>query len=315
MDGLGAFNLNLLLALHTVLETRSVTGAATRLGITQSAMSHSLRQLRDLFDDPLLVRAGRKMVPTPRAEALAPQLKRALLGLEDVVGQRGGFDAERFRGRFTLATQDGVVAHIAAPLFQRVRALAPAAEIQIMRPPDDLAAALEDGRIDLATAPPTNVPAGLVQSVVDGTSAGWSVIGCAEHADASLDLDAFCARPHAVMSLSGHGPSFVDHALSRLGRDRTIRVRMPYLLALPHAILGTDLISVVVTPVAQTFAARLPLRLFPCPVPLPAAPMTLLWHARFDADPRHQWLRERVREAMQEGGRRARDPKPTAPPR
>ncbi len=88
-------NLNLLLALDVLLEVRGVGAAARRLGVTQSAMSHSLRQLRELFDDPLLVREGHRMVPTPRAEALAPSLRDALRTIESVVESPEAFDSLR----------------------------------------------------------------------------------------------------------------------------------------------------------------------------------------------------------------------------
>ncbi|TNE92830.1 MAG: LysR family transcriptional regulator [Deltaproteobacteria bacterium] len=291
MSALRAINLNLLVALDALLDARSVGLAAQRVGVTQSAMSHTLRQLRELFDDPLLVRSGRAMVPTPRALALQPELRQALATLEGVVAHRGAFDPSRYAGTCTLATQDGVVAALAEALFRRFRAEAPLAELRIVRPPEDLARALEDGRIDVATAPPIDIPSGLVQEPIAGTAPTWSVVCCADHPLEDLDVDGFCAYPHAMMSLSGEGPSFVDHVLASMGRERRIAVRIPYLLALPWILPGTDMLSVVVTPGAEQFVRRWPLKRFDCPLPMPTAPMTLLWHGRYEADPAHRWFR------------------------
>lgn len=299
MSSLASVNLNLLVALDALLELKGVGRAAQRLGVTQSAMSHTLRQLRQLFDDPLLVRAGRRMVLTPRAASLSTDLRAALSVLEGVVTTQGPFDPSRYAGRKTLATQDGVLAAFADPLFRMVRNQAPLAEVAIVRPPDDLALALEDGRVDLASGPPVDVPAGLEQVSIPGTETSWSVICWDQHELAELDLDAFCSLPHAAMSLTGEGPSFVDHALGRLGRSRQIAARIPFLLALPYVLPGTDMISVVVTPAAQQFVAKWPLKRFDCPIALPGPPMRLLWHARYNADPAHRWFRQTVQAAAE----------------
>ena len=298
MISLAAVNLNLLVALDALLATQSVSQAAQRLGVTQSAMSHTLRQLRALFDDPLLVRSGRSMVPTPRAEGIARELQQALAQLEAVVARRGGFDPARYEGTFSIATQDGVAAMFAGELLPRLRREAPGASLHVRRVPADLPSALAEGRIDLATAPPIEVPSGLVQSPVPGTSTRWAVLCARDHPAESLDLDAFCRWPHAMMSLSGEGPSFVDHALARQGRQRRVAVRVPWLLALPHVLPGTDLLAVVVEPAARQFCAQGPLKAFPVPVELPRPPMTLLYHQRYAAEPSHRWFRERVADAM-----------------
>jgi DNA-binding transcriptional LysR family regulator len=297
---LASMNVNLLVTLDALLAERSVSGAAQRVGVTQSAMSHTLRQLRELFDDPLLVRAGRRMVLTPRAQELEPRLRQGLAVLEGVVGRQGDFDPARYTGRFTLATQDGVTSMLGGPLVRRIRRQAPRAELSIVPVPDDVVDALESGRIDIATAPPIDVPAGLRKTDV-GVTTTWSVICSSSHPVRDLDLDAYCTYPHAMMSLSGTGPSFVDHLLARLGRERRVAVRVPYLLTLPAVLEGTDLIATVVTPAADHFAATAPIRAFDCPIEIPGAPMVLLWHARFEADPAHLWFRTAARDAMIEG--------------
>jgi len=297
MERLAAVNLNLLVSLDALLTEGGVSLAAQRLGVTQSAMSHTLRQLRELFEDPLLVRAGRRMVPTPRATALAPDLRAALATLDDVVGHRGVFEPERFSGRFSLATQDGVSAMLGTSLIRRVRAEAPRAELSLVRPPEDLAVALEDGRIDIATAPPIDVPAGLCQVDI-GVTTTWSVLCWEDHPVTELDLDAYCALPHVMMSLSGKGPGLVDHILARHGRARWVALRAPWMLSMPFLLVGTDLIATVPTPAADHFIATEPLRKMTPPMPIPGPPMILLWHARYQSDPAHTWFREAVRESF-----------------
>ncbi|MCO4745224.1 MAG: LysR family transcriptional regulator [Proteobacteria bacterium] len=294
---IASVNLNLLVSLDALLRERSVSRAAQRLGVTQSAMSHTLRQLRDLFEDPLLVRAGRRMVPTPRADELQPQLQAGLASLGEVLGRQGRFDPSRFTGRFTLATQDGVLAAIGAHLVPKLRREAPRAEFSVVPSPDDLAGALESGAIDVATAPPVDIPAGLVSGEVDNATT-WSVVCCPDHPLDALDLDAYCHHPHAMVSVTGKGPGIVDHMLAPHGRTRWVSVRVPFLLVLPHVMQGTDLLATVVTPAANHFETQGLLRSFPCPIPMPKAGMQILWHERFDADPAHRWFRERVLDAM-----------------
>jgi DNA-binding transcriptional LysR family regulator len=291
---LAGINLNLLLALHALLEEGGVGRAAARVGVTQAAMSHQLRQLRELLGDPLLVREGQRMVPTPRAEAIAPALRAALVALENVVREPEAFDPFTADGRFTVALHDGTTRLLGGGLIEAFRAEAPRASLSIVPPADDLPEALATRRIDLAIVPPIGEPSGVCAEPVFPTE--WAVLfredlpGVGD----TIDLDTYCRLPHALMSLTGHGPGLVDHLLRKLGRERFIALRAPYLLALPELLASSDLLATVPRGAAQVFARAAPLRWVEPPIEIPGPPMLLIWHARFDAAPANRWLRELI---------------------
>jgi DNA-binding transcriptional LysR family regulator len=294
-------NLNLLLALDVLLEVRGVGLAAKRLGITQSAMSHSLRQLREVFDDPLLVRVGHRMIPTPRAEALAPSLRDALRTIEGVVESPEAFEPAQASRTFTIALLDGVTAAFGPSILRRMRKEAPKATLQIVQPGNDLAERMATGRVDAASLPPFDVPAGLETTPLRG--AEFVVLCREDHPDIgdSIDLDTFCRLPHAVMSLGKGGPSFVDDALAAMGRERFVALYCPYYLAIPAMVAETDLIALIVKEAAEQFAKGWGVRHVPEPLGFGYMPPSLLaWHVRYDAAPESRWFRDLVLRAVEE---------------
>ena len=303
---LAAFNLNQLTSLHALLQEQSVGRAATLVGVTQSAMSHTLRTLRESFDDPLLVRVGNRMVLTPFAEGIRERLERGLGELELVLAGRAGFDPATVDTTFTLAADDGTASTLTPFLFAELGAQAPRARLRI-RPLDAarLPRQLEDGQVDLAMVPnlidlPNTVgePAGAEGSPLTA----MSVISRKEHPQIGkrLTLPRYCSLRHVMLSLSGEGPSFIDHLLAEQGRSREVAVRLPYLVALVETITRSDLIATVVTPLAQFFCERWPVQMHPVPLPISLDVMELRWHPRFEADPAHRFFRELVRRANAE---------------
>ena len=295
-------NLNLLRALDALLTEQHVGRAATRLGVTQSAMSHTLRQLRQMFDDPLLVRAGRRMVPTSRAEALAPLLRDGLGLLDRALYTEERPNPHTFDDTFTLAIGDGPVAPILAPLFSRFATEAPNATLRIVQPGADLRGQLFRGDAHAAVIPPVEVPAGIAIKPLAGTaSERFVVLGRLEHpalpAD-RVDLDTYCKLPHIMLSLTGEGGSFIDAALARLGRQRRVVLRLPYALAMPIAVRHSDAIVTVVDVMADTFAQNWPLRAVAAPLEFGVGEMAMGWHKRFDAHPAHVWFRELIESVM-----------------
>ena len=301
LTDLAALNLNQLVALEAPLTECNVRRAATRMGVTQSAMSHTLRGLRELLGDPLLVRVGNTMVPTPHAEQITGSLRRGLTELESVVRGRAAFDPGQVRDEFTLACHDGIAGSFTAPLYRGLRAHAPHARLRIA--PFDAQALGEQmlvGDVDTAIVPTELEFDGLVYE--PGASTAHVAVMSKRHPRVRkrLSLAAYCETPHAMVTITGQGPGLVDQLLAPLGRTRTVAVRVPYLYALPELLASSVLIATLPIPVAAILCARWPLKALPLPVSNPRLPVLLCWHERTAADPAAQFFRERVREASAE---------------
>ncbi|MEZ4298625.1 MAG: LysR family transcriptional regulator [Polyangiaceae bacterium] len=298
-------NLNLLVVLDALLETRSVRRSAERLGVTQSALSHSLRQLRELLADPLFVRSGNQILPTPRAAAMAAPLHQALSALRLVVEGGGGFSPERSTRRFVLATSDAVAVSLLPSLVADLRQRAPQSELSVV--PIDagrIDAQLAAGDVDLAIGPGREHTGTLVEALYP---ADFAVLSRRGHPEigARLDLDTYCRLPHAMIAITGQGAGPVDDALAKLGRSRRVVVRIAYFLAAPPVVAQSDLLLTLPRMTAEHFAAQAPLSLHAPPLPLPEGKVSMIWHERFKADPGLAWLREQVRRA----GKRFRRPR------
>ena len=295
---LAGLNLNHLVALEALLTEGHVGRAAAQMGVTQSAMSHTLRSLRELLDDPLLVREGNRMVMTPFAEQARAKLSRGLAELESVVSGRAAFDPATITDTFTLGTQDGPAAGFAAPLWAALQAKAPRAQFRI-QPIDgpDIVEKLGHGGIDLAFVSPLVSLDGLSSMPLAGTP--YAVACRRDHpqlAGRRMSLAAYCKVEHAVLSITGEGLSFVDHMLAEKGRERVVRVRVPYLMALAEVVATSDLVTALPEAVVDFLCDLWPLEKKRFPLPLEPLPGFLAWHPRFDADPPRVFFRELVAE-------------------
>jgi DNA-binding transcriptional LysR family regulator len=290
-------NLNLLVALDALLETQSLRRAAERLGVTQSAMSHTLRQLRELLGDPLFVRSGNQILPTPRAEELAAPLHQALASLLQVVEGGGGFDPATSTRRFVIATSDALAVSMLPPLVADIRERAALVDLSVVPiDPGRIDAQLAAGEVDLVLGVGREHPGTLIEGLVP---ADFAVLARKDHPGIgrTLDLETYCRLPHAMVTLSGHGPGPVDDALAKLGRSRRVVVRISYFLAAPVIVAKSDLLLTMPRMTAEHFAALHPLTLHEPPFELPTGRISMIWHERFKADPGLGWLRDRVRAA------------------
>ena len=306
--GLEGVNLNLLVALDALLAERSVTHAARRLGVTQSACSHSLARLRALLGDPLLVRVpgvgeapggspvgarrAESMVATPRALALEAPLRRLLLEVRQLVFEPPGFDPATSTRVFRLATSD-LFAVFMAPIIARVRAEAPGVDLEVSGSgAEDPFEGLQSGAVDVSIGVARPGAEHFLRQVLYRER--FVCLVRRDHPEVGpegLDLDLFCRLPHALISPSGRGGGIVDEALAALGRSRRIALRIRYFLGAPFALASSDLVLTAPRRLAQQLAAVLPLRLVAPPLALPEFDLCLFFHERFRQDPGHRWLR------------------------
>lgn len=293
MSVLRDVDLNLLVALDALLAERSVTRAARRVGLSQPAMSNALARLRRTFDDPLLVRSGASMVPTPRALSLAAPVREALSTLELALESLGDFEPAQARRTFTLAASDYAQLVMLPRLVQRLAERAPRVGIRVAPAmgADRLRQEQERGRVDLAIGVFPHLPPG--HQHLRLFTERFVTVARAEHPalEAGLDLDAFCALRHVVISPRGDGPGMVDRALEHLDRQRTVGLRIPGFVAALSVVARTDLLLTV----AERVLTDAPgLAVYPPPVALPAFAVGMVWHDRTHHDPAQCWLRRTV---------------------
>lgn len=290
---LARVDLNLLVALDALLAERSVTRAAARIGLGQSAMSSTLARLRRLFNDELLTRSPEGMRPTPRALALAEPLRTALRQVQALVRREEAFDPSTVERRFTISLPDSTEVLLGPRLLAYLRAEAPG--VQLLLRAFDRATMLEDldtDRIDLAIA---LAPEGQLHHKTRLLYRD-SYVCLFDRAQVGLEppisLDDYLRFPHVLTSLRGTAHGVVDDVLAERGLGRTLAVTTPRFLAVPFLVRGAPVITTMHARLAHFFASALGLTVSPVPVPLAEVAVSMVWHASYDDDPAHRWLRQ-----------------------
>jgi DNA-binding transcriptional LysR family regulator len=272
-----------------------VARAARRLRLSPSATSRALTRLREATGDPLLVRAGRGLVPTPRAEALRAQAHRLVEDARAVLRPVEQHDLSTLRRTFTLRTSDGFIENFGPRLLARVGAEAPGVRLNLLQKPDKDSTPLREGRVDLETGvlEPTLGPELRSQALFRDRLVG--VVRPAHPlAGRSIDLDAYLAARHAIVSRSGFDEDAVDRPFLPEGLTRQVACAASGFATTLALARASDLVATV--PDRHTAALRECLVSFPIPVPTQPFTVSMLWHPRLDADPAHRWLRACVRE-------------------
>jgi DNA-binding transcriptional LysR family regulator len=292
---LASLDLNLIVALDALLAERSVTKAAERIGITQSAMSHALARLRLVTQDELLVRAAGGMVPTPRALALASPIRHALGEVAAALHVPEAFDPRSAKLRVVLATSDYGELVVLPELVRRLGIDAPGIELRVVAHTDDAPEKLTSGAVDLVVAPrtPRDGAAGMFAHKLFDESFVCVVRRGHPLAKKKLTLARFAEASHALIAPRGREGGFVDDALAALGLSRHVAVAVPHFLIAPHLVATSDLILTLASRVARVLARPLGLIILAPPpeIRLERFTMSLLWHERTQGDPGHAWVR------------------------
>jgi DNA-binding transcriptional LysR family regulator len=288
-------DLNLLVTLDVLLAEGSVARAAQRLQLSPSAMSRALARLRGATGDPLLVRAGRGLVMTPRALELRERAGRLVQEAEAVLRPAETLDLAKLERTFTLRTSEGLAETFGPALIARVAEEAPGVLLRFVPKPDKDSTPLRDGSVDLETGVvgTTIGPEVIAKALFRDRLVGVVRIG---HAlcDGEVTAPRFVAHGHVLIQRRGLEIAALDEALSALGIKRKIATIVSgFATALALARLS-DLVATV--PERHTAGLRVGMFSFPLPVATPEFTVSLLWHPRMDADPAHRWLRGRVRE-------------------
>ncbi|MBX2799414.1 MAG: LysR family transcriptional regulator [Myxococcales bacterium] len=285
-------DLNLLVALDVLLEEGSVGRAAGRLGRSQSATSHTLARLRDLLGDPLLVRDGHQMCPTPRAEALREPLGAALREVRRTLARPEDFDPATAERTFPIAGHDLLVPWL-AQAFPTLRAQAPGVRLRLL-PPATGTVLAESPTLALGTfGAAESLPVALETARL--LESPWATFVRARHAVAAApDLTTWCELSHVRVATPNDHTSPVQRALDAVGAHRAFALDAPSFLAALHAVAVSDLaFTGPLAPLAGA-AAALGLRQIAVPLVLDPLQGRLAWHRRFTEDPGHRWLREQL---------------------
>lgn len=288
-------DLNLLVTLDVLLAEGSVARAGQRLRLSPSAMSRALARLRVTTGDPLLVRAGRGLVPTPRALELREQVGHLVQGAEAALRPAGKLELGELVRTFTLRTSDGFVENFGPELIARVSAEAPGVRLRFVPKPDKDSASLREGIVDLETGvvEDTTSPELRTQALFRDRFVGVVREGhplCR----GKMTLARYTAGRHIAVSRRGFEQGPIDGILEPLGTKRQIVVIVGGFATALALARDSDLIASV--PERHTGNLRAGMRRFSLPFATPEITVSLLWHPRLDADPAHRWLRGVVRE-------------------
>ena len=287
-------DLNLLVTLDVLLAEGSVARAARRLKLSPSAMSRALARLRAATGDPLLVRAGRGLVPSPRALALREQVAQLVEDAETVLRPAATLDLAQLARTFTLRTSEGFVESFGPALIARTEKEAPRVRLRFVPKPNRESGPLRDGTVDLETGVVGAVTGPEIRTQALFRDRFVGVVRRSHPlARGKITADRYAAGRHISIARDGPDRGRIDEALASLGLERDIAAVVGGFSTAIALARATDLIASV--PERHTGTLRTGLHSFALPIPLAEFTVSMLWHPRQDADPGHRWLRGCVR--------------------
>ncbi|TCJ94933.1 LysR family transcriptional regulator [Nocardia alba] len=303
-----ALDLNLLLALDALLDTNSVTEAARRLHTSTSAMSRTLTRLREVLGDPLLVRSGRQMVPTPRALELRHDVASLVDQGRSLLTARAGNGPGRHRD-FVVRVGDSVGASLSGPLLAAVHAQLPAVTVRLLAADAaDGAVALRDGRVDIEVGMIGHTdPETVVERVFTDR---WIGVAAPDHPFAvdRPTVAAYASARHLEVSPTGRMRGPIDDRLALHGRTRRVVATVADLPTALLTLASTELVCPAPELLSRAARAALGLAMFEIPLPLPAPVVAMAWHPRNTADAGHRALRELIDTVLRQSPAQQVDP-------
>ncbi|MFG2720161.1 LysR family transcriptional regulator [Streptomyces sp. NPDC048416] len=287
-------DLNLLRVLHALLQENSVTRAAERLGTSPAAVSRTLARLRRTVGDPLLVRAGQGMVPTPRALELRDEVGALLRSCDNVLRPGAGFEPVHLRRTFTLQAADLLLVGLAGTLIDRMHAEAPHVDVVFLPEAVEGGPALRQGSVDVELG----VLGHLDPEIQTRPLARMPLVGVARSGhplfDRPVDARRFASVDHIGISRLGKRLGPIDSALGELGLRRRVAVVVPSHTSAMLLARESDLIALTLPGWLPDATSALGLRTFPIPLDLAPLDLGMAWHPRNSGDPGHRWFRDHV---------------------
>jgi len=300
MRSLRHFDLNLLLVFEALMRERHVTRAAETLHLSQPALSHALKRLRDALEDPLLIRTNNGLQPTPRALALLPVVQQALTMLQEGLAPPASFSPSTSARHFTLATTDYFEEVMYPAFLSQLLTYAPDISFTIeLITPSVLSEGLEQRHVDMVVGldSQSTLPSGVIQHPwMDEELVCLAATGNGRVGDA-LDIQQFAREAHvALTDISGLRPSNIDSCLVRHGLNRRVISKNLNYIAAARVVALTDAIMTLPRQMAERFITMLPVRIVAPPKELPALNMTLIQHGLYANEPALIWLTQSLHE-------------------
>lgn len=296
-------DLNLLQVFEALFETRSVTKASERLGVSQPSMSHALAKMRKAFNDPLFVRVKNEMQPTPQALLISGPIFQTLKLARNEIFQRQTFLPMKSDRIFSLYMTDIGAASYLPQIVNAVRQLAPGVKLRTISPSiEKQTEGLESGSVDLAIGYfPDITTAGVFQQhLLSNTGFVCIANVCNPYIkDGLCTIKSFMNAPHVSVRSEGRSQEVIEQAMSRLRISRRVTLTVPYYLSLLTLVSNTELIAIIPNDLVPAFKPQKNIAVYPLPFPSPRVKIKQIWHQRFHSDSASQWLRETVRQALQ----------------
>ena len=289
-------DMKLLTAFDEIYKTRSVSRAGENLNLPQPSVSLALGRLRRRFNDPLFVRTGEGMLPTPRAAALVPPLRQALALLQAATQQQVAFEPARASRAFRIAMTDISHFELLPALVNQMAAVAPQVRIEILRITSETPRMLETGDADLAVGYMPELEAGFFQQRLFDD--GFACVVRKQHPriGQTLTESRFRGERHVVLAAPGTGDEIVERELKRRKAPRKVALALPTLPGVGNLLANTDLIATVPRRVARTLIRIASVKAVAPPYRFPDFAIKQHWHERYNADPANRWLRAAVAE-------------------
>ena len=300
MAHLSRTDLNLFVVFDAIYTEGGVTEAARHLNLSQPAISHALARLRETFGDPLFVRQGRRLAPTPVARQMIGAVRQSLQSLRATLNKSTGFAPDVAKRRFTIGMRDLLESSLLPELVRRVRKTAPHIDLAIVKASRrgleaELAAGAVDAAIDVLLPMSSDVRRLRV------STQPLKVLARRRHPriDGKLSLKAYLAAEHIAVSARRRGQSLEDFELGRRGLERRIKLRCQHYFAAARVVSQTDLLCTTTDQVARVVGKLFQAQIHPFPLALADFDMFLYWHANVEDDPASQWLRRQIVESIE----------------
>ena len=291
------FDLNLFKVLVALFEERSVSRAAVKLGRTQSAISNSLRKLREAMNDPLFLRSPEGLTLTPKARKLEEQARAVIRITEAALSWNEEFDPANATGQFRIGAPDRLGLPVILPLFQSLHALTPNTSLHLMTTDREKALSMLDtDRLDLVFGWIDDPPARFESLLMFRER--FACLCRKDHPilrnDGSLGLREILSFPHLVVSVAADNKAAFDFALARMGEQRDTAILVPHFLMVPNLLKEDRLIGVYTERIAERLARDFDLVARPLSPEVEPLDQYMVWHRRYESDPRHRWFREQM---------------------
>ena len=292
-------DLNLLIALDVLIIEASVTKAAEKLNLSQSAMSYSLKKLRTILDDDILIRTSKEMEVTPYARQISDRLRQILVEIQATLLEKETFNPATSRETFRIATSDYVEATIGVNLVPQLAIQAPNMRIRINHlEKSTVMNALDNNEIDLAINPKLNLKSWQVQENLYQEE--FVCVFRGGDSITEISLADYLKRSHILVSLQDDFQGEGDRILELQQQSRQVIWSTTHFMTVPFLLANSDCIALLPKRMAQRCAKAMNLKILPPPIPIEGFTVSMVWHQRHTNNLAHQWLRQQIIEAIRD---------------